>query len=125
GDTVAEVKVSVRRWFRALSLLRSGAEGSPTIPMILKALDPPGNAELSPSLAARLTMSALRGRPLPSELLRHALLRFRSDRGGSSTFPIAATIKACLVLMSPPKLKETDVSLDEENSEQSYLLGRL
>jgi CRISPR-associated protein Csd1 len=93
--------------------------------MILSALAPPGNGELPPSLSSRLTMAAVRGRGLPTELLRHALLRFRREDRWYLAFPRAAVIKACLVHLSPPRLKETDVSLDEQINDQAYLLGRL
>jgi CRISPR-associated protein Csd1 len=125
STTVVAVKGHVRRWFGSLSLRRSGTDESPTIPMILKALDPPGNSELPPSLSSRLTMAAVLGRALPAELLRHGLLRFRRDDRGYLAFSRAAVIKACLVNLSPPRLKETDVSLDEQIKDQAYLLGRL
>lgn len=122
STTIAATKRHVGRWFRALALRRSGAAESPTIPMILKALEPAGNADLPPNLSSRLTVAAVLGHPLPAELLRHALLRFRqNDR--FLTFSRAAVIKACLVNLS--RLKETDVSLNEEITDQAYLLGRL
>ncbi|NQW03057.1 MAG: type I-C CRISPR-associated protein Cas8c/Csd1 [Acidobacteria bacterium] len=125
NTSVADAKANVRHWFRALSLKRGSTEESPTIPRILKSLDPPGNAELPPSISSRLTMSALWGRALPADLLRHALLRFRRDDKEYLAFSRAAIIKACLVNLSPPRLKETDVSLDALNIDQAYLLGRL
>lgn len=125
STTVVDVKRHVRQWFDGLALRRHGMEESPTIPMIVRALDPPGNGELPPSLSSRLTMAALRGHALPVELLRHALLRFRRDDQAYLAFSRAAVIKACLVNLSPPRLKEIDVSLDEQNNDQAYLLGRL
>lgn len=125
SSTIADTKASVGSWFRALSLRRGGGEESPTIPMILKSLDPQGNSQLPPSVSSRLASSALRGKPLPAELLRHALLRFRRHDAVNLTFSRAAVIKACLVTMSPPRIKETAVSLDEHITDQAYLLGRL
>jgi CRISPR-associated protein Csd1 len=123
--TVLDVKTHVRQWFSGLALRRDGLEESPTIPMILTALAPPGNGELPPGLSAKLAVAALWGRALPAELLRHALVRFRREDRGYLVFSRAAVIKACLVTLSPPRLKETDVSLDELNNDHAYLLGRL
>jgi CRISPR-associated protein Csd1 len=124
SSTIADAKAHVGRWFRALALDRSGAEEVPTIPMIVRALEPPGGG-LPTDLSSRLTMAAVLGRALPAQLLRHALLRFQRDDGDFLSFSRAAVIKACLVNLATPRLKETDVSLDEGLKDQSYLLGRL
>lgn len=123
--TVGDIKRHVRRYFEDLRLV--GADPHQPLPlgMLLKALDPPGRAELPPQLGSRLMSAALRGHAFPRELISAALRRLRvPPREDDPAWLLRvriALIKATLSRLN----REISVSLDEKNTEPPYLLGRL
>lgn len=128
--TAADVKASVRRYFQDLAL--EGGEEPLSIRRLLISLEATPRATtdkrgLSPVLATRLAHAALRGAPLPREVLHAALSRLRvppSDREWRGTLRArVALIKATLLRLHPDQ--EVTVSLDTTNSSVPYLLGRL
>jgi CRISPR-associated protein Csd1 len=87
-----------------------------------------GKAEnISPNLAGDTMRSILSGLPYPQTLLQAAIRRIRAER--DVTYPRAALIKACLnrsVRYKNPNIKEElKVSLDADNMNIGYRLGRL
>lgn len=120
--TLGEVKRNVVSWFEALSV--DGGAAPMALWQLLDALDPPGGAKAPPILATRLAAGALFGGPLPREVMRHALLRFRTAQKPhpSESHARVALIKAVLIRTYK---KEVTVSLNPECHDQPYLLGRL
>lgn len=82
---------------------------------------------IPPNLAGDVMKSVLSGALYPHTLLQGALRRVRAER--EVTYPRAALIKACLNrqarMSNPNEEKEVAVSLDEENRNIGYRLGRL
>lgn len=94
---------------------------------------------IPPNLAGETMRAILEGRPYPQTLLQAAIRRIRAEQGkkdkntGKSlpnvTYPRAALIKACLNRSTRYKnqniKEELKVSLDENNMNIGYRLGRL
>ncbi|VAW61551.1 CRISPR-associated protein, Csd1 family, partial [hydrothermal vent metagenome] len=81
---------------------------------------------IQPNLAGGVMKSILNCTPYPTTLLSSALRRIRAER--EVTYPRASLIKALLVRDSryyKRDGKEVGMSLDKENNNQGYLLGRL
>jgi CRISPR-associated protein Csd1 len=128
--TVGDIKHNVLRYFADLKLVGEVDQPLP-LWMLLKAVDPPGRAELPPLLGTRLLSAALRGHPFPRELLAAALQRLRiPPRDGDPHWHLRARISLIKATLSRlprsglPSL-EVSMSLDEKNTAVPYLLGRL
>jgi CRISPR-associated protein Csd1 len=128
--TVGDIKHNVRRYFADLRLAGDLDQPLP-LWMLLKAVDPPGRAELPPLLGTRLLSAALRGHPFPRELLATTLQRLRvPPREGEPLWLSRARISLVKATLSRlprsglPSL-EVSMSLDEKNTAIPYLLGRL
>ena len=80
-----------------------------------------------PNLAGDTMRSILEGLPYPQTLLQAAIRRIRAEH--EITYPRAALIKACinrLIRFKTPDIKEElKMSLDENNTNIGYRLGRL
>lgn len=88
----------------------------------------PKQDDASPQLAGELARAILTGQPYPQSLLANLIMRFRAD-GDISNLRVALC-KAALVrklrTLNPTRYhKELFVSLDVENQDPGYLLGRL
>jgi CRISPR-associated protein Csd1 len=83
--------------------------------------------KVPPNLGGEFMRSILAGLPYPQTLLAAAVRRIRAEHG--VTYPRAALIKACInraTRYSNPNIKEgLKVSLDENNINVGYRLGRL
>jgi CRISPR-associated protein Csd1 len=129
-STVADVKRHVARYFEDLRIGRAEIEPVP-VWLLVKALDPPGRQGLPPDLGARLFGAALRGGPLPREILSAALRRLRLPPDKLDERRLLRTrcslIKATLLRLprSGISAMEVPVSLDENVTRVPYLLGRL
>lgn len=77
--------------------------------------------KVSPLLAGAFIRSVLTGEPYPQNLLPILLMRIRTDQ--TVNYLRAALIKACLVRNFSNR--EVSVSLDKENTNIGYRLGRL
>lgn len=99
----------------------------PTLFRILASTAVHGKADaISPLLGGAVVSAILGGGPYPAQLLEGSIRRAQAER--DVHFVRAATIKACinrLVRASWLHTKELTVSLDPENPDPSYLLGRL
>lgn len=81
---------------------------------------------ISPNLAGETMRAILEGLPYPQTLLQAAVRRIRAEH--EVTYPRAAIIKACLnryARFYNTKGEELKMSLDKENKNIGYRLGRL
>lgn len=126
--TVRETGERLVRHFDDLEIVRGpGDPAHPTLFRILAATAVQGEARaVSPLLGGEVVRAILGGGPYPAPLLEGAIRRARAERG--VRYIRAATIKACLnrlVRSSRLHTKELTVSLDPENPDPAYRLGRL
>ncbi|MBA3033888.1 MAG: type I-C CRISPR-associated protein Cas8c/Csd1 [Gammaproteobacteria bacterium] len=85
---------------------------------------PGGDPEnIPPNLAGEVMRAVLEGLPYPETLFGGAIRRIRAQR--DVNYPRAAILKACLNRKRTPYEKEITVSLDKENANPGYRLGRL
>ncbi len=82
---------------------------------------------VTPNLAGNFMRSILEGRPFPETLLPSVLRRIKAEH--EVTYPRAKLIKGCLNrkwrFNNPNKERKLTVSLDKENKNTGYRLGRL
>ncbi len=82
---------------------------------------------VTPNLAGNFMRSILEGRPFPETLLPSVLRRIKAEH--DVTYPRAKLIKGCLNrkwrFNNPNKERKLTVSLDKENKNTGYRLGRL
>ncbi|MER2528388.1 MAG: type I-C CRISPR-associated protein Cas8c/Csd1 [Candidatus Competibacter denitrificans] len=128
-STVRELAVSIRQHFDDLSIVRSPRDPE-FLPVwrLLAATAAQGEREnISPLLAGETLRAILAGTPYPQSLLIAALQRIRAEQSAVN-YVRAALIKAILVRNTrfyyPDKL-EVAVSLDLQNPNIGYRLGRL
>jgi CRISPR-associated protein Csd1 len=128
-DSFGNVKNNVMNWFELLQLSEDDSEPIP-LWKLMKAIDPPGkSAAPPPTFAAALARAVFFRGKLPLEMIRHALARIRvPTKEIEKKFEISllkqrvALIKATLIRTCERRIT---VSLDPENKEVPYLLGRL
>ncbi len=127
--TLRDVLANLRQYFEDIDLVPIYASESPVLPLfiIVRALQAPGARSTVPSmLAQQLYECAVRGTRYPTSLLDAALRRLRA---GEFTGPRIAIIKAVLNGQfradEQKKRKEITMSLDPDNTESGYRLGRL
>ncbi len=137
-STVRELAAHIRQHFDDLAIVRSprDLEYLPIWRLLVATATQGKSENIPPLLAGEVLRSILAGTPYPQTLLAAALQRIRAeqskrDQKGRSvpnvTYERAALIKAVLVRnarFSPAK-QEVDVSLDIENPNIGYRLGRL
>lgn len=127
--TVAEMATRIRQHFDDLAIVRAEFDPPyPTLFRMLVSVATQGKADnIPPNLGGELMRSILGGLPYPQTLLAAAVRRIRAEH--EVTYPRAALIKACInraVRYSNPNLKEElNMSLDENNINVGYRLGRL
>lgn len=107
---------SNQRFLSLSFLLRSTAQPSQKWP----GGDP---EKIPPNLGGEVMRAILAGLTYPDTLFQAALRRIRAER--EITHPRAAILKACLNRKSDLNEKEITVSLDKENLNPGYRLGRL
>lgn len=142
-STVTNVSKNLATYFADLDIVRNTPKPKerdlpPQIPIrtLLEALAPHGKREEIPAhLAGKLVHSALSGAPFPFSILQRALERTRAEIG-KTTWPDlerrdarAALIKAVLNrrmrFISTPHNQEVQRTMDPNNQDPGYLLGRL
>lgn len=116
------VKAAVRKWFADLELV--GVQRAPAIWQLLQAIDPPGNAEVPPSLATALGRAALFGGRVPLEVLRHALQRLRVPPKPKEKYLLQQRIALIKLTLIRTLNQEVSVALDEEKIAVPYLSTR-
>lgn len=127
--TVAELSQRVLQHFDDLAIKHSEKQ-PPYLPLfrLLVATASLGKADnIPPNLAGEVMRSILSGSRYPQTLLSAAVRRIRAEH--EITYPRAAIIKACInrkTRHSNPDIKEElKMSLDKDNTNPGYLLGRL
>jgi len=126
--TIAEMSARIRQHFDDLQIIHAGFE-KPHLSLfrLLLSTATQGKSDnITPNLAGEFMRSILNGLPYPQSLLQSAIRRLRAER--EVNYPRAALIKACLnrqIRYSQSQEKEIKVSLDENNSNPGYCIGRL
>lgn len=127
-DTVAEIAKNIRRHFDDCKIVHGPKEPEYlSLFRLLVSTALEGKADkIQPNLSGEVMKAILTGTPYPLTLLLSALRRVRAER--EVTYPRAALIKALLVRETRfynRTEKEVSMSLDLENRNTGYLLGRL
>ncbi len=127
-STVRELAANIRQHFDDLAIVRSPRDLEYlSLWRLLVATAAQGKSEnIPPLLAGEVLRAILAGTPYPQTLLVAALQRIRAEQGAVN-YVRAALIKAVLVRnarFSPAK-QEVKVSLDPQNPNVGYRLGRL
>lgn len=121
--TVAELSGRIRQHFNALEITRPVYEKRYlSLFRLLVNTAALGKSEnIPPNLAGDTMRAILSGSPYPATLLQAAVRRIRAEQ--EVNYPRAALIKACINRSS--EKEELKVSLDENNTNTAYRLGRL
>jgi len=127
--TVAEMAERIVQHFSDLEIVHDPHE-PPFLPLfrLLVATASLGKADnILPNLAGDVMRSILEGLPYPQTLLGAAVRRIKAEQHVS--YPRAALIKACINrttrYSNSENMEELKVSLDEQNHNIGYRLGRL
>lgn len=129
--TVAELAHNIQRHFDDLRLVHGEREKpNLTLRSLLNSTAlatikyPKGDPDkIAPNLSGEVMRAILECLPYPATLLQGAVRRIRAEQEVS--YPRAAMVKACLNRTRPNHEKELTMSLDEDNTNVAYLLGRL
>jgi len=128
-DTVAGMAVKIKQHFDDLQIMHGPRDKDVfSLFRLLVSTASKGKADnIPPNLAGDTMRSILEGLPYPQTLLQAAIRRIRAEH--EITYPRAALIKACinrLTRFKNPNIKEElQMSLDENNTNIGYRLGRL
>jgi len=127
-STVRELAANIRQHFDDLAIVHSSREPEylPLWRLLVATAVQSKRENILPLLAGEVLRAILVGTPYPQTLLAATLQRIRAEQG-TVNYARAALIKAVLVRnarFSPAK-QEVDVSLDPQNSNIGYRLGRL
>ncbi len=128
-STVAEMAKRIHRHFADLAI-EHGDKQPPHLPLfrILVSTAMQGKADnIPPNLAGEVMRSILTGAPYPQTLLSAAVRRIRAEH--EINYPRAAIIKAYINRKTrypnPDITEELKMSLDKDNCNAGYRLGRL
>lgn len=122
--SIAELGAAFRGYFDEVEVVRPAFDASAplTLYRLLTATALLGKADnIPPNLGGDVMRAILSGSRFPETLLQGALRRIRAER--DVTWPRAALLKAYLIRNLNDK--EITVSLNEENTDPGYRLGRL
>lgn len=121
--TVGELAVNIRRHFDDLRIDHAPHEPETlSLFRLLVATATLGKSEnIPPNLGGEVMRSVIENLPYPQTLLSGAIRRIRAEQ--EVTYPRAAIIKACI--NRNEGREELKVSLDENNTNTAYRLGRL
>lgn len=126
---VSSMAEKIAQHFKDMQIVHSPKD-APFLPLfkLLLSIAALGKAEnIPPNLAGETMRAILEGLPYPRTLLHAAVRRIRAER--EITYPRAALIKAILnrfaIYQNPENKEELKVSLDRENKNVGYRLGRL
>jgi CRISPR-associated protein Csd1 len=129
--TVAELAHNIQRHFDDLRLVH-GERDKPSLTLrsLLNATapatvkHPKGDPDkVPPNFSGEVMRAILERLPYPATLLQGAVRRIRAEQEVS--YPRAAIVKACMNRTRQIHEKELTMSLDEDNTDVAYLLGRL
>lgn len=124
NGTVAEMERRFADWFENLLIVHGPRDKEHlSLWRLLVSIAPLGKSEnIPPNLAGSVMRSILEGTPYPATLLSSAILRIKAEH--EVTYPRAKIIKAFINHNLNQERKLT-VSLDKENANVGYRLGRL
>ncbi len=127
--TVAEMAGRFRAYFDDL-LIAHGPKDRDHLSLwrLLVSTAVQGKSEnIAPNLAGNVMRSILEGLPFPETLLQSVLMRIKAEH--EVTYPRAKLVKGCLNrkwrFSNPKNERKLTVSLDKENTNAGYRLGRL
>ena len=120
--TVAEMETRFADWFESLQIDHGPNEKEHlSLWRLLVSIAPLGKSEnIPPNLAAAVMRAILEGTPLPASLLAAGILRIKAER--DVTYPRAKLLKA---ILNRNHERNLTVSLDKNNQDVGYRLGRL
>lgn len=124
--TVGSIAENIGLHYKALSI-KQDFESDPRHPKpwwLLKELAPQRDSRnISPLLSGQLIKSIIKNQPYPRTLLVSVIARIRADKGDVKVnYLRACIIKSYLIRNAQ---KEISMSLDKENTDVGYRLGRL
>lgn len=121
--TVAEMEGRFADWFEDLRIVHgSNDKEHLSLWRLLVSTATQGKTEnINPNLSGSVMRSILSSSPLPDTLLNAVLVRIKAER--EISYPRAKLLKAYLNRKS--KERKLNVSLDKENKDVAYCLGRL
>ena len=124
NGTVAEMERRFADWFENLQIAHGPKDKEHlSLWRLLVSIAPLGKSEnIPPNLAGTVMRSILEGSPYPSTLFSSAILRIKAEH--DVTYPRAKIIKA-YINRNLNQERNLTVSLDKENSNVGYRLGRL
>lgn len=124
NGTVAEMERRFANWFENLRIAHGPRDKEHlSLWRLLVSIAPLGKSEnIPPNLAGAVMRSILEGTPYPATLLSSAILRIKAEH--EVTYPRAKLIKAFLN-HNLNKERKLTVSLDKDNTNVGYRLGRL
>jgi len=130
AGTVAEMAGRIVRHFEGIGIDAPKEPRFLALSLLLRNTAPPsqkwpgGDPErIPPNLGGEVMRAILEGLPYPETLFHGAIRRIRAER--EVNYPRAAVLKACLNGKRYPNEKEITVSLDPDNPNPGYRLGRL
>ncbi|MCG6117661.1 MAG: type I-C CRISPR-associated protein Cas8c/Csd1 [Aquimonas sp.] len=124
-DTIAGMANRFANWFKDIELAH-GPNQPDALPLtrLLRACALQGKLDnLPPNLGGDIMRSILTGTVYPQSWLQAALRRCRAEQ--EIDYPRATALKACLNRMAIDDKEKLTVSLDQENTNVAYRLGRL
>lgn len=128
-STIPELARNIRAYFEDLRIVHGPRDQEDlSLWRLLVSTAVQGKTEnINPNLAGQVMRSILEGLPFPAALLQAAVIRIKAEREVS--YPRAKLVKACLnrKLRTQPNPHERMItmSLDKENTNVGYRLGRL
>ena len=122
---IKEIAANIRRYFSDVELLRGDEALRPSIYDILRSSEFQGKMENVPSnMIPAMVYSIFNGTPFPSSVFGHIMERIRAERNPNGVR--TAFVKAYLNRKyRNTKGAEIEVSLDKNNMNTAYRLGRL
>lgn len=122
---IKEIATNIRRYFSDVELLRGDETLRPSIYDILRSSEFQGKMENVPSnMIPAMVYSIFNGTPFPSSVFGHIMERIRAERNPNGVR--TAFVKAYLNRKyRNTKGAEIEVSLDKNNMNTAYRLGRL
>jgi CRISPR-associated protein Csd1 len=126
-DTVKGMSRNIAQHFKDLKIDKPSFENEflPLFRLLVSTATLGKSENIAPHLAGDFMMSVLQGLPYPATLLQAVINRIKAEQ--EINYPRAALIKAYLTRLTghnKPK-EEIKVSLNKENTDQGYVLGRL
>jgi len=127
--SIPEMADKIRQHFEDMRITHSSEEGGIlSLYRMLSSIAAQGKSDnVPPNITGEFMRSILEGLPYPETLLQAAVRRNRAEQ--SVPYPRAALIKACINrktrYKNPNAKEELKMSLDKENKNIGYRLGRL